>query len=262
MANAVMEEQAERHAGRIFVLAGRCFSKHSAEAARELERLYHQTWDYYRQGCIAYDGVMGIHAHALALWNVNGHSESGPASAQAHLAEGCYCRFLNSEAVSAMPATERQGYCAYLKNVRLICAYVDYCNDDLYGSRNWLQTIGFENMEAPEVALMAAVLFRLTMEEDRKDFLAPFHLFCKMDKMFTKPVAHLFEEKILCTAYGFYGLYYTHGICDPEKSVPYDPGLAVRILTRSCALFVSPRQKERMQEAIDGAKKMLSAQRG
>ncbi len=254
MVDSFAASQAEEHAGRIFALADRYMLRHSEAAAEELKALYDQTADYCRQGCAAYDGVMALHAHVLALWNVNGHFDRSLAFAYAHQAEESYQKFLDSDAVSAMMEVDQRVYRMYLKNVRLICAYVDYCSGDLYGAQQWLQKIGVENPEVSAVALMASVLFRLTMDEGREDFLAPFELFRAMDQMFVQPLRHPFEEDILRTAYGFYELYYTHGVCDPARSVPYDPAQAVRILTRACALFADARKKEWMLDKINEAK--------
>lgn len=253
MADTIVEKRAEKHAAEVFHLADRYLREHSEDAAQKLKDLYDQTWDYYKQGCAAYDGVMALHAHVLALWNVNEHFNLSLAFAYSHLAEECYRKFLDSEAVSALAEVDQRVYRLYLKHVRLICAYVDYSNDDLYGAQRWLQTIGFENLEVAAVALMAAVLFRMTMDEGREDFLAPFNMFRAMDQMFVKPVRYLFEEDILRTAYGFYELYYTHGVCDPAESVPYHPELAAQILTRAYALFTDPQQKEWMLDNINDA---------
>lgn len=251
--DSIAQRQAEQHAERILALTDRYFTHHSEEAAQQLQALYHRTGDYYRQGFPAYEGVLALHTHVLALWNVNEHFRLSLALVYARQAEACYQEFLHSGAVSALMETDRRVYCLYLKHVRLICAYVDYCNDDLYGAQQWLAKIGSENPDLPMVALTAAVLFRLTMEEGREDFLAPFWMFRAMDEMFTKPLRHPFEEDILRTAYGFYELYYTHSVCDPAQSVPYDPALAVRILTRAYVLFTDPQQKEWMLDNIHDA---------
>lgn len=256
MANSSsIKVQAEKHATQIFALAGRYLSKHSEDAIKELETLYDQTWEYYKMKCSAYDGVMAVHAHILALWNINEHFNLSLALAYSHLAEECYQKFLKSETISRMSAEEQQTFRMYLKNTWLICAYVDYCNDDFYGSQRWLQNIGYERTGVAVVALMASIIFRLTMDEGRENFLGPFHMFQTMDQMFTQPVLHQFEEDIIRTAYGFYELYYTHGVCDSAESVPYNPELAVRILTRAYSLFTDPQQKEWMQVNINDARK-------
>lgn len=242
--------QAEKHAKRIFELAGKYLSAHSEEAAKELETLYTQTSDYHEKKCDAYEGVMAVHAHILALWNVNEHFNLNLAFAYSHLAEECYQKFLISE----MPASEQQTFRMYLRNVWLLCAYVDYCNDNFYSSQEWLQKLHADQASAADIALTASVLFRLTMEEGVDGFKNAFLLFQEMDRRFTKTPLHAFEEDILRTAYGFYELYYTHGVYNEQYPIPYNPGLAVQILSRAYPLFTDPQQKEWMQVNINDAK--------
>lgn len=251
-----LEVQAAQHARRVLDLADKYLTGHSEEAAEELEALYSQTMEYNQKHCNAYEGVLATHAHMLALWNVNEHFRPSEAYTYARTAEEVFREYLDSETVRSDPS-QQQTVMVYLQNVWLICAYCDYSNDELSGAREWLRKIPIDRATVADLALMATVLLRLTMEEGANEFYTAFAGFRMMDERFTEPPRHLFEEDIIRAAYGFYYLYYTHDVRDSQGDIPYDPSRAVAILTRAYPLFTDAQQKEFMQKNIEAAMKHL-----
>ena len=251
-----LEAQAAQHGRQVTELAGKYLSERSEEAAETLETLYSKTTEYYQQHFSAYEGVLATHAHILALWNVNERFRPSEAYIYARAAEEAFREYLNSEAVRSDPA-QQQAAIVFLQNVWLICAYCDYSNEELSGAREWLRRIPANRATTADLALTATVLLRLTMEEGINEFYTAFSAFQMMDERFTKPALYLFEEDIIRTAYGFYYLYYTHGVRDTQGTIPYEPSRAVAILTRAYPLFTDAQQKEFMQKNIDAAMKKL-----
>lgn len=251
------EKQAEEYAKQVMELAGKYLSEHSEKAAETLEGLYSKTICYYQKQCKAFDGVLAIHAHILALWNVNEHFRPSEAYTYASAADACFTEYLASE-VMQNDLPQQQSIRGMLQNVWLICAYCDYSKEELSSARAWLNKIPADRATAADIALMATILLRLTMEKGVDEFLAAYALFHRMDEMFTETPLQLFEEDIIRTAYGFYALYYTHDVRDSQVQVPYDPDRAVAILMRAYPLFTDPQQREYMQENINMARKHLA----
>lgn len=246
---------AASHAKRVTEYAAKYLSTHDEDAAEALEDLYGKTEAYYRERYSDYAGVLASHAHILALWNINEHFRPDAARAYAHTAERCYREYMDSESARGN-LNLKQTLKAYFENARLICGYLDYNDDDLQGAMRWVQDIAATG-NATVIALGATILLRQAVEEGRDSFMPAFKMFQQMDEMFTEPTRQLFEEDIIRAAYGFYELCYTHGVYDPAHPVPFDPGRAVRILTRARDLLRSPEQRAWMQEDIDEAKSKM-----
>lgn len=250
-----LEAQAQQHTRRVTDLAGQYLSSHSEAVAEALEGLYSKTMEYYQQRCDGYAGVLATHAHMLALWNVNEHFRPGDAYVYARVAQDCYKEFLDDARNNTVQAQE--SIKVHLRNVWLICAYIEYNNENMHGALDWMRNVQ-EGAGVADLALTATIFFRLTMDEGMDGFMNAFNMFKMMDQAFTEPLPQPFEEDILRTAYGFYELYYTHSVCDEQESVPYNPALAVGILTRAYGLFHDPQQKEWMQANIDSAAKYMN----
>lgn len=252
--NSDYAAQAAQHARRVMELASAYFRTWSEAASEALVDLYPQTSAYRENGCAGYEGVLAIHAHILALRYVNEAYNPSKAFAFSRLAEQCYRDYLQSDALRTRPSAERETAQRYLEHVWLLCAYVDYVQDNLPGAGDWLMKIPLERVGVSGVALLACVQFRMLCEEGRDAFFqTAFALFQKMDEWFQAPVPYLFEEDILRTAYGFYEMYYTHGVVNPQLAVPYDPARAAAMLRRAEALLTDAQQKAWMRQMAQQA---------
>lgn len=252
----------EKHTRLVMELAGKYMSEHSESAAKQLSGLYPQTLVYYGQFSStdpSFHGVVAIHAHMLALWNINEHFRPNEAQTYALVAQECY-----KKAIDASPELPKETL-LYLEQVQLICAYIDYYNDNFQGALNWLKDVDIANTTATVLALAATALFRLSAEEGANAFQTAYDLFGRMDRQFRATPHFSFEEDILRAGYGFYEMYFTHprenDNGDPFPFAPHDPAKALEILTRACSLLTVEAQIGYMREDIESVEKKLMEDR-
>lgn len=244
--------QATQHARRVFDLSSQYLRNRSEAACETLDQLLTLTQTYYDNKCDAYAGVLAIHAHMLALWHVNEAYNPEKAMALASLAAERYEEHLQSDTVRAQSEAEHQTMQQYLWQTQLICAYAHSMRDNMFDALEWLQKIPDGRGGAVYLALLGTVQFSLLRDYHYDPYFpSALALFQLMDQNLQPSVRYVFEEDILRSAYGYYTLYYTHGVENPQYPVPHDPQYALYLLRRVQPVLTDEQQKTWLQETID-----------
>lgn len=244
--------QAAQHARRVLDLSSQYLRNRSETACETLDTLLALTQTYYDNRCDAYAGVLAIHAHMLALWHVNEAYNPEKAVALASLAAERFEEHLQSDALRAQPEAERQTMQQYLWHAQLICAYAHSMQNNLFDALEWLQKIPEGRGGSIYLALLGTVQFSLLCDQHYDPYFpSALGLFQLMDQNLPQSVRYVFEEDILRSAYGYYTLYYTHGVENPQYPVPHDPQYALYLLRRVQQVLTDEQQKAWMQETID-----------
>ena len=244
--------QAARHTRRVLELSSQYLRGHSEAACETLETLWAQTQTYYDNRCDAYAGVLAAHAHTLALWHVNEAYNPEKAISLASLAAERYTEYQQSDTVRAQSEDERRTLQLYLWQTQLICAYAHSMRDNMFDALEWLQKIPAERGGAVYFALLGTVQFSVLRDYHYDPYFpSALALFQLMDQNLPSSVRHVYEEDILRSAYGFYTLYYTHGVKNSQYPVPHDPLYALHLLRRVQPVLSDEQQKTWLQETID-----------